>query len=140
MSKKPINQVCNKCQQDTAHTWDASNNRYRCKSCHNAANRKYRQKAENKIKEREYRTPYVREKKRQIKAKLVAHFGGQCSMCGLADDCLSVYDFHHTDPSQKDLNIARILSWEQALGEASKCILVCANCHRRIHSKLRSNH
>jgi len=43
-------------------------------------------------------------------------------------------DFDHRDPSQKAFNLcsgrASLKSREQILGEASKCDVVCANCHR----------
>jgi len=106
--------------------------------CHRAANRKYNRTEKCKARERKYRSAYLINKKRQIKERLVAFFGGECSVCHLKDPCLSVYDFHHKDPGQKDLGIAQMLSWKQAFAEAAKCSLVCSNCHRRIHADLRN--
>lgn len=60
----------------------------------------------------------------------------KCNHCGLIDD-FCVYDFHHTDPTLKDLNIARIMDKtngrEMLLNELSKCIVLCSNCHRKLH-------
>lgn len=133
----PIDKLCKKCDQTTSHRWDGCNNRYCCKKCRNAANRRYRQTAKYKAQERAYRPSYIREKKQDIKERLVAFFGGECELCHLKDPCLSIYEFHHKDPDEKDLNIALINTWKKAFKEASKCQLLCANCHRRLHYELR---
>lgn len=131
----PIDKFCKKCDQSSPHNWDTSNKRYRCKTCHNATNRKYRQTDKAKSKELLYKA--VRKIKRNNKEKLVALHGGECSICHLKDPCLAIYDFHHEDPNEKDVNISRIHNWKKAIAEAAKCILVCSNCHRRIHDQLR---
>jgi len=56
-----------------------------------------------------------------------------CAICGEKDNrCL---DFHHT--SGKEMNISRsvrlCLSKERIISEIDKCVVVCANCHRKIH-------
>ena len=58
----------------------------------------------------------------------------KCSRCGESDTaCL---DFHHSDPSQKEVGVIRQItkSMKSVLRELRKCVVVCANCHRRIHS------
>ena len=49
------------------------------------------------------------------------------------------YDFHHTDPTKKDDAVAKLVNHnrklETILNEASKCELLCANCHRLRHYK-----
>jgi len=57
----------------------------------------------------------------------------QCSIC-LENDfrCL---DFHHINPDGKIGNvseIARDVSLSKLKDEISKCIAVCANCHRKL--------
>ena len=44
-------------------------------------------------------------------------------------------ELHHLDPAQKDFVPSQLTTgnWERFLEEARKCILVCANCHRKIH-------
>ena len=58
----------------------------------------------------------------------------KCSRCGETDSaCL---DFHHSDPSQKEVGVIRQItkSISSVLRELRKCVVVCANCHRRIHA------
>lgn len=58
----------------------------------------------------------------------------KCSICGESRHW--VLDFHHTDPSIKDGNIANMLntsSKEKILDEVKKCIVLCSNCHRDLH-------
>lgn len=47
-------------------------------------------------------------------------------------------ELHHTDPSQKDMQPSGAIaySWEAFLVEAAKCVLLCANCHRKVHHGL----
>jgi hypothetical protein len=63
----------------------------------------------------------------------------KCSVCGFSDpECL---DFHHKNPSTKDYCITQILSFsiERINREMEKCIILCANCHRKEHAKMRRN-
>lgn len=65
--------------------------------------------------------------------------GGQCADCGLKTDRIEVYDFHHLDPKQKDLNVGNALyrAWDVVAAELLKCALLCSNCHRIRHANER---
>ena len=59
-----------------------------------------------------------------------------CVLCGESHaECL---DFHHKDPSTKDSTVADIagkaLSMKRIMREVEKCVVLCANCHRRVHA------
>lgn len=56
---------------------------------------------------------------------------------GLVDDW-PVFDAHHLDPSQKKFGIMSTASrpWEVVAEELDKCVLLCSNCHRKLHSGL----
>lgn len=74
--------------------------------------------------------------RRLIKKKAVDYKGNKCYCCGNQYP-YSVYDFHHLDPAQKDFGIGdktSTVKWDKVKEEIDKCILVCANCHRQIHS------
>ena len=66
-----------------------------------------------------------------------------CSICGY-NKCLDAIDFHHiTLKNRADRDIGRMVSRinsrakiRKVIKEVSKCIIVCANCHREIHSNI----
>lgn len=72
--------------------------------------------------------------KRAIKLKFIEYKGGKCQICGLVDNP-AVYDFHHTDPSKKEFKLSNQPFNDKSRKELDKCIMVCANCHRKIHTK-----
>ena len=76
----------------------------------------------------------------KVKNKLVEYKGGKCEKCGY-NKCIDALEFHHKDPNQKDFSIGgKSWSFEKLKNEVDKCILVCANCHREIHSKVKTVH
>ncbi|MFH1500633.1 MAG: hypothetical protein ABIE22_01675 [archaeon] len=61
--------------------------------------------------------------------------GGKCSRCGYCN-CPNALEFHHVERN-KEGHVSRIIkdySKQKSLKEVKKCILLCANCHREIHS------
>jgi|FAXJ01.1.fsa_nt_gi hypothetical protein len=69
------------------------------------------------------------------KCNQLKHIAG-CHFCRESEPiCL---DFHHRDPKEKEYLISSMIvthkTWEQIQSEIGKCIVVCANCHRKIHS------
>lgn len=80
-------------------------------------------------KESEYQLKCFRRKKE----KAILLLGGKCKECGY-NKCMGALDFHHT--GQKEINISEALTqwnWNRLEKELSKCILLCANCHREHH-------
>ena len=69
------------------------------------------------------------------KALLVKVMGSKCSLCGYYK-CIGALEFHHIIPEDKSFQLSsgNCHSLEKDLQEAKKCILVCANCHREIHT------
>ena len=59
----------------------------------------------------------------------------KCEICGESESaCL---DFHHKDPSEKDniiSQVAKTWSLERLKKEIDKCMVLCANCHRKVHA------
>lgn len=43
--------------------------------------------------------------------------------------------FHHLDPSTKETDVAKMLSWslEKIKVEINKCVVLCLNCHPLVH-------
>ena len=70
----------------------------------------------------------------RIKQEIILQFGNRCYDCKQQfQDC--VYDFHHLDMSTKDFNPSAAITMgkEKREAELSKCIMLCANCHRIRH-------
>ena len=95
---------------------DRDRGRYRCKRCVGEA---------------------VTRRHRKLKQTLVEEFGGGCAVCGYSR-CLGNLHFHHVDPATKAFEVQMGVGKSIAAfrEEASKCALVCANCHGEIEAGL----
>lgn len=82
---------------------------------------------------------YEYQKLRGLKRKieLIEQKGGCCEKCGYNKN-VAAFDFHHKDPEQKDyqLDMRKLsnTSMIKLMEEVAKCELLCANCHRELHS------
>lgn len=77
------------------------------------------------------RAAAVTERRRRVKALLVAEAGGSCALCGYSRS-IAALEFHHVDPREKSFDVGRVgvtLSLARARSEARKCVLLCSNCH-----------
>lgn len=59
-----------------------------------------------------------------------------CHVCGEQDTL--VLEFHHVNPSQRSFTITGSHAWSRTLEEIKKCVVLCANCHLRVHAMMRS--
>jgi transposase len=92
-----------------------SNHGYRCAKCNTEA---------------------VSRRRRAVKRTLVEEAGGACRLCGY-DRCIAALEFHHVVRADKRFSmsargVARSLA--RARAEASKCVLLCANCHAEVEA------
>lgn len=62
----------------------------------------------------------------------------ECIKCG--EDATACLDFHHLDEDQKDLSLGLAKQNGWGIGrikkEIEKCIVLCSNCHRKLHAGL----
>lgn len=87
---------------------------------------------------RNYLIDAVRKRRKTIRDKALAYKGGRCQRCSY-DRCAEALEFHHLTSAQKDFGISSkgyTRSWEKIRAELDKCVLLCANCHREVHSSL----
>lgn len=75
----------------------------------------------------------------QRKIEAIQYKGSECKRCGLhlIHSHYSVFEFHHVDHTQKDCDWSklRLKTKTTIKNELDKCLLLCANCHRIIHSE-----
>lgn len=86
---------------------------YRCKACRKQRVVEWRQRA---------------------KRRLVAEAGDRCRLCGY-DRYPGALHFHHLDPALKEFALAKrglTKSIARLREEASKCVLLCSNCHAEV--------
>jgi len=78
----------------------------------------------------------------EFKQKIVESFGGKCNICGCID-YYEVYDIHHLDSESKNKEISKYytsngrrlsnISFNVLIKELEKCVMLCSNCHRKLH-------
>lgn len=64
----------------------------------------------------------------------------KCTVCGY-NRCWAALDFHHNDSTQKEFNVSSFIdsrafnkkNQKILLAELSKCLCLCATCHREFH-------
>ncbi len=117
--------VCIVCGQELS----GKQKKFCSKECRNKDSKKYYDKDKNQ------KSQNLKRLERKI--FLLEKYDFKCSKCGYNDN-LSALDFHHIDPATKlfPLNSKNLTSKkiEEILEEASKCIVLCANCHREFHN------
>lgn len=82
------------------------------------------------------RVEQVAHRRREIKRILVEEAGGKCVICGYARH-QEALQFHHLDPHRKNFHLGQgglSRSLARCRAEASKCALLCANCHAEVEA------
>jgi transposase len=85
---------------------------------------------------RECRSAAVQRRRREIKRVLVEEAGGCCVLCGYRGSLAGLH-FHHLDRTEKAFALSRhgvTRSMAAARAEASKCALLCSNCHAEVEA------
>lgn len=79
----------------------------------------------------------VKEWRKNTKQRIIAAMGNECQICKY-DKCSDALELHHIDSSKKDFGLGAIRAnpknWNLIVEELKKCILLCSNCHREVHS------
>lgn len=104
---------------------------YRCKLCQNASNKSWMARNwEKKIQQQG-------ERRRALSEQLSSYKAERGCTCCTEDDPVCL-ELHHLDPTQKEINPADMAgsgwSWERMLTEIEKCVILCSNCHKKVHA------
>lgn len=133
---------CKKCDTVRPKTDFAIDNRTNdklaacCKFCHKEWGKKHYQLNKEKVGARLIaKRKRVKEYVNNLKRKT------GCQNCSENEPvCL---DYHHIDPKNKIERVSYIVSsstsFDRINREIEKCILLCSNCHRKLHYNLRDN-
>ena len=78
----------------------------------------------------------VAERRKRLRNQILEYKSTlKCVKCG--ESHISCLDFHHVDRGEKEICIAEAITngWsiERIKKEIAKCIVVCRNCHAKIH-------
>jgi hypothetical protein len=97
-----------------------------CKKCSNAFSALSEAKKKQKY-------DVIRKKARDKFADEVREYkvSRGCAHCG--ENHPAVLDLHHLDPTVKDLHPSDARGRRLFYEEAQKCIVLCSNCHRKVH-------
>jgi hypothetical protein len=87
---------------------------YRCKKC---------------------RVEQVSKRRKTVTHLIKNEHGGKCNICGY-NKCIEALEFHHKERKDKKFLVSKGLTYgiDKLRFEASKCILLCANCHREVEA------
>jgi hypothetical protein len=78
----------------------------------------------------------VQNRRRELREKIDFIKGKKgCCVCLEKEPCC--LDFHHTN-DDKEGNVSQMvfLSMKRAMKEIAKCVVICSNCHRKLHKGL----
>jgi predicted HNH restriction endonuclease len=110
--------------------------RFCSQKCHDTVRYSYACKTQKEFKEKSGLNKYTL-RGIQKKLELIELFGGKCEKCGY-DKNIAAFDFHHIYPYEKNfevkIQILKSKTDDEILNEAMKCMLLCSNCHRDLHS------
>lgn len=121
---KPLSEFHKNAARKTGHE-------YNCKDCFRACSAAYYEKNKQKVKE------YTLERKRNGYQQL-REYKADCG-CALCDEKEAIcLDFHHIKSEEKEHSISNMVadgkSMSKIMKEIEKCVVVCSNCHKKIHA------
>jgi hypothetical protein len=79
------------------------------------------------------------QRQHNLKKLCVEYKGGKCSECGY-NKYIGALEFHHINPDEKDFEISRYKRYvfnDKLKYELDQCKLMCSNCHKEEHEKIR---
>lgn len=130
--------TCNKCQIVKPFSLFYKNKSKKdgyqghCKVCSNLAVKDtYKNNKESKSKT-DSRNKNRRKRMRLIIDNIKISCG--CSLC--KENTPICLDFHHLNPDEKEKKPTTLVDYgfEELILELNKCILLCSNCHRKVHA------
>lgn len=129
--------ICNTCGQEKPlsefNFRDKNKGTYRaqCKNClHKRKNELYNTKYRERYKDRIKQNKNLH--RQLIRQKIIELKSCGCRICGEVDVCC--LDFHHIKDKSFEIGHSMDVTLENLLKEVNKCVVLCANCHRKVHA------
>jgi len=130
--------VCPRCKEDKGFSeYHKSSKRkdglqVNCKSCRKEIDSNSYLKSEsrrNSIKSR-------RDENKKYNSSLIYKYKRFCGCHFCIENEPVALDFHHLNPKEKDINVSVAVSYstDSLKREIRKCIVLCSNCHRKVHA------
>lgn len=122
---------CSSCSQSKGALL-FSKGQSRCKECMSAWHKNhYATNAEYRLRRNEGKKARA-EKSRKLIQRYKRFCG--CKVCGEREPV--ALDLHHTDPSSKEVEVSKTVNYSREIlkKEVRKCVVLCANCHRKVHA------
>lgn len=103
-----------------------------CKPCRKVIDSDSYKKSKSRQESIKARRAVIREYNKTLMRRYKTLCG--CRFCD--EDEAVALDLHHLDPNEKDLNPSTAIgcSTSTLKREIRKCIVLCANCHRKVHA------
>lgn len=138
--KEDYLKICNKCHLqknlDCFHRNRSKPDGYsgNCKDCQKTFDSSNYKNNPKKLKYLKERQKIIYNKQKDLVRRYKKYCG--CLVCGEKEPM--VLDLHHLDPNKKDANPSALYakSRKRLKSEIRKCVVLCANCHRKVHAGL----
>lgn len=136
-----MTKTCTKCGKIKSHKDFAQNKskadglNWQCRSCQARYHKRHYQA---------HKSAYIAQAKARKDAlrAYILPIRLKCTVRGCGESHPAVLDFHHKDPNAKEAVVAQMIksgwSIKRVKEELKKCVVLCANCHRKLHWKLRN--
>jgi hypothetical protein len=103
-----------------------------CRPCAQTKSKKYYSK--NKVYHKQKVDAYNKSLITKMRKFVIELRSKGCSLCSEQDPCC--IDLHHMN--DKDFSISTAINhsrvgWPKLIKEINKCVLLCSNCHRKVH-------
>lgn len=98
----------------------------------------HRTKGQREVKER---LSILRKRQRREKSRWVDEYKSATGCFACPESTAVCLDLHHIDPEMKHKDVSSMLRFygkDRLMQEIAKCMVVCANCHRKLHAGLLS--
>ena len=131
--------ACSKCnveKEETEFSWRKKDviRHKRCKSCQAISGNKHYQENKDVMKQKAIAHNIVAT---QSLYKHISEYKANLGCCNCKENDPACLDLHHLDSETKEGNVSDLVkkgNKNKVLEEIKKCIVICANCHRKHHS------